>query len=187
MSDNPQLGDLLAQALKAFAALTPEQQAAHLVAQRESFAAGNLAIDRDPDSRRSVGPYRAVPCGCGDPTCSHWHIAANGQRGVRFTETQARVVADLLNHGTPHRRLDQETVNTLAIDPWYSVLNLWVHGARRIREMTPVGAYAAVMPPNRQYPSASDITRVDRIMASLGYDKVNRSPGRYVYEPRRTP
>ena len=42
--------------------------------------------------------YRAVPCACGCKSCTHWHVAPVADvQCVRFTERQARAVADLLN------------------------------------------------------------------------------------------
>ncbi len=42
--------------------------------------------------------YRATKCPCGDRICKAWHVGYVADvQGVRFTEEQARAVADLLN------------------------------------------------------------------------------------------
>lgn len=49
-----ELHDLIQRARAVYVAMTPEQRAEHDATQRESFARGNLAIDRGPDARRTV-------------------------------------------------------------------------------------------------------------------------------------
>lgn len=42
--------------------------------------------------------YRAIPCNCGYPKCSHWHVSGVADvHGVRFTKQQAEAVSALLN------------------------------------------------------------------------------------------
>jgi hypothetical protein len=42
--------------------------------------------------------YKAERCGCGHRTCVDWHVAPIAAvQGVKFTEKQARAVADWLN------------------------------------------------------------------------------------------
>lgn len=60
MKSRPELDALIREAIAAFAALSPEDQAAHRQAQAESWARGNLGIDRGPDARRTVSA--ADPC-----------------------------------------------------------------------------------------------------------------------------
>jgi hypothetical protein len=42
--------------------------------------------------------YKAIPCGCGHRACKAWHVdPVASVQGVRFTEYQARLVAEVLN------------------------------------------------------------------------------------------
>lgn len=192
------IGDLLAQALAAFAALTPEQQAAHLAAQRESFAAGNLAVDRaslDPDA--DPGPYRASRCPCGHRGCRDWHVSpVAAVQGVGFTEVQARAIADLLNRDVPCNAEKASHAATRPIndhagatawydglpnlDPWFVDLRRWTHATRC--ELTPSQAYLHVQAAT-DLPTLDQtmIARVDAIMAHLGYEEVMAEGGRAVY------
>lgn len=61
--ERPDLDALLRQAREAFAALPPEAQEAMLREQRESWARGNVEIDRGPDARRTVAAEETAAAG----------------------------------------------------------------------------------------------------------------------------
>ncbi len=42
--------------------------------------------------------HHAVPCGCGDNICNHWHVSPQAVvQGVSFTKSEAEFVAGCLN------------------------------------------------------------------------------------------
>lgn len=46
--------------------------------------------------------YRAEPCPCRHETCPDWHVSGvAAMQGVCFTQEQAKLVADVLNHESP--------------------------------------------------------------------------------------
>jgi hypothetical protein len=59
---------LIREAKAAVAAMTPEQQAAMLIAQRESWVRGEMGIGNDADERAYRAAYRARATGdCDEP------------------------------------------------------------------------------------------------------------------------
>ena len=64
-----QLGELIAQSLAAYAAMTPEQRAEMDAAQRESFARGNLALDKaEREERMTKRPFGDLCPNCHNAT-----------------------------------------------------------------------------------------------------------------------